>query len=443
MKISSLVRADFPFAPSRFPFFYGWWILVVTTVGIMSSIPGQTMGVGVYTDYLILHTGLNRLEISMAYMTGTILSSLLLPAAGRLYDLWGSRVMIFLAGTGLGLALLLFSETVWVLKKLELLVPGIPRTTLGLFLMILTFLMLRQFGQGIMSMVSRNTLAKWFDRKRGLASGISGLFVAFSFSGAPLMMNTLIDGFGYPGSMVLMALVCGFGMAMLGWLFFRNQPEDCGLLMDGKTPSADKETPLTSEREVPLSEALRSYNFWIFCSSLCSSSMIVTGFTFHISSIGNLAGLSRFDAYSVFLPMSVFSVVSHFIAGWASDRMPLKYLLMLLVGCLGLGSLGLLAYEELWGRWLVIAGYGIQGGLWGCLSIVAWPRFYGRKHLGEINGVFMGAQVFASAIGPLLFGAAESLSGSYDQAAWISIVGNFLLLLGATKAVSYYRPSNP
>ncbi|MEC8155947.1 MAG: MFS transporter, partial [SAR324 cluster bacterium] len=113
------------------------------------------------------------------------------------------------------------------------------------------------------------------------------------------------------------------------------------------------------------------------------------------------------------------------------------------VGCLGLGSLGLLAYEELWGRWLVIAGYGIQGGLWGCLSIVAWPRFYGRKHLGEINGVFMGAQVFASAIGPLLFGAAESLSGSYDQAAWISIIGNFLLLLGATKAVSYYRPSNP
>ena len=175
MKISSLVRADFPFAPSRFPFFYGWWILVVTTVGIMSSIPGQTMGVGVYTDYLILHTGLNRLEISMAYMTGTILSSLLLPTAGRLYDLWGSRVMIFLAGTGLGLALLLFSETVWVLKQLELLVPGIPRTTLGLFLMILTFLMLRQFGQGIMSMVSRNTLAKWFDRKRGMASGISGL----------------------------------------------------------------------------------------------------------------------------------------------------------------------------------------------------------------------------------------------------------------------------
>ena len=386
---------------------------------------GQTFFIALYSEHFRETFALTNTQFGGLYSAVTLASAVCLLYSGKLID--RLRLPVF-AGTTL-VCLALACLVTFLANELWML-------ALGLF-------MLRQFGQGIMSMVSRNTLAKWFDRKRGLASGISGLFVAFSFSGAPLMMNTLIDGFGYPGSMVLMALVCGFGMAMLGWLFFRNQPEDCGLLMDGKTPSADKETPLTSEREVPLSEALRSYNFWIFCLSLCSSSMIVTGFTFHISSIGNLAGLSRFDAYSVFLPMSVFSVVSHFIAGWASDRMPLKYLLILLVGCLGLGSLGLLAYEELWGRWLVIAGYGIQGGLWGCLSIVAWPRFYGRKHLGEINGVFMGAQVFASAIGPLLFGAAESLSGSYDQAAWISIVGNFLLLIGATKAVSYYRPSNP
>ena len=107
--------------------------------------------------------------------------------------------------------------------------------------MILTFLMLRQFGQGIMSMVSRNTLAKWFDRKR-IGQRHQRLFVAFSFSGAPLMMNTLIDGFGYPGSMVLMAPVCGFGMAMLGWLFFPESAEDC--IADGRENSfSEKELP--------------------------------------------------------------------------------------------------------------------------------------------------------------------------------------------------------
>ena len=289
-----------------------------------------------------------------------------------------------------------------------------------------------------MSMVSRNTLAKWFDRKRGLASGISGLFVAFSFSGAPLMMNTLIDGFGYPGSMVLMALVCGFGMAMLGWLFFRNQPEDCGLLMDGKTLQQTRKL-LDLRAGSSSFEALRSYNFWIFCLSLCSSSMIVTGFTFHISSIGNLAGLSRFDAYSVFLPMSVFSVVSHFIAGWASDRMPLKYLLMLLVGCLGLGSLGLLAYEELWGRWLVIAGYGIRGALglsFDCrLAPLLWTQASRRDQWG-----FHGSPGFCQRNRAVAFRCCRKSKRKLRPGSMDFHLGNFLLLLGSHKSRQLLPP---
>ena len=136
--------------------------------------------------------------------------------------------------------------------------------------------------------------------------------------------------------------------------------------------------------------------------------MIVTGFTFHISSIGNLAGLSRFDAYSVFLPMSVFSVVSHFIAGWGSDRMPLKYLLML--RCLGLvltfglrRTLGTLAGHR---------RSRIQGGSGVVFRLSPGPAFMDASI--SRPPVFMGAQVFASAI-VLAFGAAESLSGSYIQ----------------------------
>ena len=172
---------------------------------------------------------------------------------------------------------------------------------------------------------------------------------------------------------------------------------------------------------------------------LCSAALIVTGFTFHISSIGALAGLSRMEAYELFLPMSVISVISHFVAGWSSDRMPLKYLLMVLLGALAVGSLGILNLESFWYRLMLVAGFGVQGGVWGCLTVVAWPRFYGRKHLGAISGAFMGAQVFASAIGPAVFGMSESLNGDYSYAVWISVTLNLLLLLGATRAVSYYR----
>ncbi|MBT5086471.1 MAG: MFS transporter [Deltaproteobacteria bacterium] len=440
MKFSSIFQTNFPFSPSRFPFFYGWCIVIFTTIGMISSIPGQTMGVGVYTDFLIQNSHLTRMQISMAYMTGTILSSLLLPLAGRYYDLVGGRIMIVFAGIGMGISLLLFAESLTIIQLVHSLLPNISILTSELLVITVIFLLLRQFGQGIMAMVSRNTLAKWFERRRGMVSGISGIFVAFSFSGAPLFMNIIIEDHGYSGSMILMAIIFGFGMAFIGWLFFRDKPEDCGLLMDGVKITSLNTTNLFPEPEITLKEALRTYNFWIFCLGLCSASLIVTGLTFHISSIGALAGLSRIEAYGLFLPMSVISVLSHFIAGWASDRMPLKYLLMILLVGLAVGSLGILNLESFWFRLMLIIGFGVQGGIWGCLTLVAWPRFYGRKHLGAISGAFMGAQVFASAIGPPVFGLSESLNGDYYSAAWISVALNLLLLLGTVRAVSYYRP---
>ena len=145
------------------------------------------------------------------------------------------------------------------------------------------------------------------------------------------------------------------------------------------------------------------------------------------------------DAYAIFLPMSAVSVISHFVAGWASDRMPLKYQLMVLVSALGIGCLGLLAFGSFWPRTLVIVCFGIQGGVWGCLSVVAWPRFFGRKHLGAISGLFMSCQVFASAIGPALFGASKHFTGNYHAAAWVSAALNLLLLFGAMRAKSHYH----
>ena len=440
MKFSSIFQANFPFSPLRFPFFYGWCIVIFTTLGMIASIPGQTMGVGVYTDFLIQNSHLNRMQISMAYMTGTILSSLLLPLAGRYYDLVGGRIMIVFAGIGMGISLLLFAESLTIIHLVHTLLPNISILTSELLVITLIFLLLRQFGQGIMAMVSRNTLAKWFERRRGMVSGISGIFVAFSFSGAPLFMNIIIEDYGYSGSMILMAIIFGFGMAFIGWLFFRDKPEDCGLLMDGDKITSLDTTNLFPEPETTLKEALRTYNFWIFCLGLCSAAVIVTGLTFHISSIGALAGLSRMESYGLFLPISVISVISHFFAGWASDRMPLKYLLMILLAGLAVGSLGILNLESFWFRFMLIIGFGVQGGIWGCLTIVAWPRFYGRKHLGAISGAFMGAQVFASAIGPPIFGLSEGLNGDYSSAAWISVALNLLLLLGTVRAVSYYRP---
>ena len=398
------------------------------------------MAVGVFSEYLISKTGLNRIELSFAYMMGTILSSLILPFAGKLLDLIGARIMILATGIGLGISLLFFAQTVSLINSFSPVSSEyLSHSFLAILVMSLAFLMLRQFGQGIMAMVSRNVLAKWFDAKRGLVAGISGIFVSFGFSVAPLGINILMNLLGFHETILLLSITCGFGMALLGWVFFRDSPEECGLFMDGSTKAKASEHATTPEHESTLSDAVRSYNFWIFCLGMCSSSLIVTGFTFHIDSIAQTSGLSRVDAYSIFLPMSVVSVLSYFLSGLASDRMSLKYLLMTLLTTLGIGCLGMLAFEIQWSRIMVIICFGIQGGVWGCLSLVTWPRFYGRKHLGAISGLSMSCQVFASAIGPPVFGASEHFTGNYHNAAWVAALLNLVLLIGSFKARSFYR----
>ena len=204
-------------------------------------------------------------------------------------------------------------------------------------------------------------------------------FVAFSFSGAPLFMNIIIEDYGYSGSMILMAIIFGFGMAFIGWLFFRDKPEDCGLLMDGDKITSLDTTNLFPEPETTLKEALRTYNFWIFCLGLCSAAVIVTGLTFHISSIGALAGLSRMEAYGLFLPMSVISVISHFFAGWASDRMPLKYLLMILLAGLAVGQswntkFGIVLVQTHVNYWFWSAGRNLGLPDHRCLAAILWTQ---------------------------------------------------------------------
>ncbi|MEC8259507.1 MAG: MFS transporter, partial [SAR324 cluster bacterium] len=346
--MNRLFKPSFPFEPKKFPFFYGWWILVVATFGMLASIPGQTIGVGVFTEHLLSVSNLSRLDLSIAYMLGTVGSSLLIPYGGKLLDLWGSRIMIIFSGLGLAFALFLLKNTEGLLAFLNQL-SWLSPFFVSFVILSLIFLLLRQFGQGLMTMVSRFALSKWFDRRRGLVTGINGVFVSFGFSSAPLLLNTLITEQGYLGSMVILAIICGLGTALLGWLFFRDQPEDCGMEMDGSSPQklgamhANLGSPHnTTAKDLPLEEVHRSFTFWIFTMGMASSSLIITGFTFHIASIGEMAGLDRSAIYSIFLPISIISVITNFTSGWLSDRIPLKYLLMALVFSLGLGSFGML-----------------------------------------------------------------------------------------------------
>jgi len=408
--MSRIKWQDIPFAPRRIPFFYGWVIVAAATIGTLASIPGQTMGVGVFTDDLMRVLGLDRVKISTAYAIGTIASSFLLPLAGNFLDRVGSRIVVVLSAVGLGISLLILSQC-------DRLFVNVGSAYGAMVVACVCFLLIRFFGQGCLTVASRVALGKWFNHRRGLAVAISSVFIAFGFNGSPRLLNDLVVAYGWRSTCLMLAAIVGCGMALFGWVFFRDNPEECGLVMDGVTDEAwhrkmEARVP-GIHKEFTRSEAIRTPAFWVFSLATATLSLIITAVAFHIASLGEERGLTRELSYAVFLPMSYYGVASNFIGGWLSDRIHLKWLLLVMLAAQAAMLAGLLSFEQPASRALLVVGGGISTGLFGTLVTVTWPRFFGRKHLGAISGLHMSIMVFASAIGPVLFASVRSLTGSY------------------------------
>jgi sugar phosphate permease len=394
---------------------------------VMSS-PGQTIGVSVFTDFLIRELELSRTLLSLAYLVGTVGSALLLAQAGKLYDYFGGRIVASCAGVVLALVLVGLTVAPAVASTL-----GGP--VIAFIVISVGFFLLRFSGQGMLTLGSRNMVMEWFDERRGLANAVMGISISFGFSYAPRVFDDLIQAFGWQGAWRGVAAAVAL-FAILAFIFYRDTPEAHGFEPDGPLRGRIKKThaEAVSGRTFTLSEARRTYAFWVFALTLFTAGLVVTAYTFHIISIFDEAGMSRVRAVGVFLPAAVVAVVFEFVGSYLSDYIKLKYLAMLQL--LGLVILTISVALLRPGAMVlgVIIGQGIMQGMFGIVSNVTWPRFYGRPHLGAISGFAMALTVAGTAVGPYIFSFGRDVTGSYTAPALLCTVLGVLLLVGAAKA---------
>ena len=420
----STLPAHWPFDVRRLPFFYGWVIWLMSTVGFLMSIPGQTMGMAVFTDSFIETLGLSRTQLSITYFFGTLGSALFLTRAGRWYDRVGARTMT--VGAALGLALvLLFISGLDVLGGWVAGAAGLDLGTVTFPLIMLGYFGVRFAGQGVMTSASRNVLLFWFARRRGLVSGVRGVFVSLGFSLAPLLLAMLIGYFGWRGALLVMAAALACGFAALALVLLRDSPEACGLHPDGAASAEDAASSSGSlvGPDKSLNEARRAPEFWLYSAGLAIHALFGTAVTFHVVAIFAEAGRDQGEAFGYFLPQAVVATAVNLVGSWFADSRPLKPFLIIMLMAFLVGGGGLLHLHTTLGYWMLVVGFGAGGGLWGVLSNLAFVRHFGRLHLGEISGLNTSLTVFASALGPVLFSLGNDLVGSYRGPALICTLG--------------------
>ncbi len=381
------------------PIFYGWVIMIVGSIGMIMTGPGQTYGVSVFLEHIIRDLDISRSLISSLYTLGTLVGSFALPFVGRQIDRRGPRLMVVVVAILFGLACI-YLGFVW------------NALTLGI-----GFIAIRMLGQGSLSLVSQNVINQWWVKRRGMMNGLSGVIVGLlGLGGLPLLINYLIDLFGWRTTYVLLGLALLLLMAPLGYLFFRNHPEAFGLEPDGALPKVEglDLTPPIAEVNWTLEEARQTATFWGSALGIATLAMMGTGLFFHMESIITDNGLDADVAALVFVPISVTIALVTLTGGILADRFPVRYMLSI---ALILNALALLMAVYLTNSaWAYFYGIllGAVMGFMGASHNVMWAAYFGRRHLGSITGFVATILVFGAALGPMPFGVARDFFGSYD-----------------------------
>ena len=383
-----------------FPIFYGWIILLVGTLGLIMTAPGQTYAVSIFIEHFINDLGISRSLVSTLYTIGTLVGSFALPLVGQQIDRRGPRLMM---------------SVVVLLFGLACVYMGIVQNAIMLGL---GFMAIRMLGQGSLGLISQNVINQWWVRRRGTMIGISGLLVSLVGMGAiPNLINWLIPIYGWRTTYALLGVLLLFVMLPLAVAFVRNQPEQYGLQPDGMM------TPLTSsssasvepaEENWTLPEAMRTPIFWVFMLGLSSIAMLVTGLFFHMVSIFNDNGLSATVAASVFVPIAATTAVVNLGSGILVDRVPIRLLMAIALFLQATTLIMAQFLQSVQIAFLYGVMLGIMLGLMGTINGVSWAKYYGRRHLGSITGVTSTVLIAGSALGPMPFGIARDMLGSYN-----------------------------
>ncbi len=398
--------------------FSGWWMLLVACLAVFLTGPAQTYGVSVFVDPMLNELGWSRSLFSSLYSVGTLASAGVLVFAGRQIDRLGNRIIISVATLLFGGALLLLS------------------TVNSLVMLLIGFALLRAFGSGVLTLAARTLVPNWFHSRAGRAFSLIGLAAMLSQALIPTFNNAMIESFGWRDAFRINALIMWLLLLPIAAIVLRNRPSDIGQVPDGVPAEEPRAGAVDDEQGVTLRAALRSITFWCLIGASVVPSLVITGLTFNQVAILADRGFPSSLAATTFAVESAVALPTTLLAGWLVDRFPVRIILMLGQVFLIVAMLFLLVAQSPALVLLYAAWRGASTGLWMVAADVAWPSYFGRKHLGSIRGVGFAVGVVGAAIGPIPVGLSYDLLGGYTAA----IAGLLCLPVIAAVAVLRARP---
>lgn len=411
--------------PGRF--FYGY-IIVAAGFFSLVAMEGALYSFGIFLEPLTTEFGWTRAETSGAYALLTGLHGFLYIVSGRLTDRFGPRKVLTVCGLLLGTGYLLTSQitALWQLY-----------VTLGIIVA------MGQSG-GFVPLLS--TVARWFNGRRGLMSGIVIAGIGVGTMVMPPLASRLIAAYDWRTSYQVIGLIV-IVVLVTAARFLKRDPARAGL----KPYPAPREAPsaaASSNGGVSLRETLRTREFRVLAVMLFSFGFGQISVMTHVVPAAIDAGAPGVLAANIMAFIGGAGVVGRIGVGGASDRLGNRLSIVLSYTLLCAALIVLVFARELPVFYLVGALFGFGYGAYMAVLSPTIAELYGLKEHGAIFGVLTFVTTTGGAIGPLVTGRIFDTTGSYFLAfsvcaALMALGLGLAVWLKRRRAVSLLEPRQP
>ena len=190
-----------------------------------------------------------------------------------------------------------------------------------------------------------------------------------------------------------------------------------------------------------MKQALRTSTFWIVALGLSLLSLLMTGLFFHQVAVFQHRGLDPHVATRVFAITALVSVVSAPVLGRIMDRSPSRLVLAGAQIVMAAALVALHLVDDVATAIVYAVVFGLAGASVQVNVGYLWADYFGRRHLGSIQGTGQTALIVGASLGPLPFSLSLDLTGDYSAAL---IGAAFVSVLVAIAAAVFLRhPRRP
>ncbi len=372
-------------------------------LALLSSF-GQTFFIALSVPGIRADFGLSHGAVGTLFSLATLASGMIMIYAGGVLDRMSVRAYAAISLAGLAAAALAIS------------------LANGVWLLALSILGLRLFGQGTLTHAAMTSTARLPAGIRGRAVGFASLGFQVGTAALPAAAIALIAVLGWVATWRIVALLLAFCLVAV---LLARRP-------DANAPPDRRQAAGDIRRR----DLLSDWRFWILLPTMLGPPAISTGFFFHQRYIADTMNWGL-DALALGMSFFALGSISGAIgAGWLADRvgsvrlsrfhlLPLAAASALLAA--GIGPGGALAF---------FAGVGLTGGASQVVVTTTLADMYGSARLGMIRAMAAAVMVLGSAITPGLFGLAVDAGIGFTAlgiacALWLLAASALNLLLPA------------